>query len=69
MEQTIRLNPSDLTDVVCDECSHNTFKEVVFIKKVSALISPNGRESFVPVATFACSKCGHVNTAFKQEQR
>ena len=67
MEQQIRINPNDLTDVVCEECGHDTYREVVYIKKVSALMSPNGRESFIPVPTFACAKCGHVNSSFKQD--
>lgn len=57
----------DLTnalDVVCEECGCKTFREVAFIKKVSALVSPTGKEAVVPVGTFSCAACGHVNKEF-----
>jgi hypothetical protein len=52
------------TDVVCDSCGSRLFREVMLIKRVSALVSPNGKEMLAPVATFACAKCGHLNDAF-----
>lgn len=57
----------DLTnalDVACEQCGCKTFREVAFIKKVSALVSPTGKEAVVPVGTFSCSACGHVNKEF-----
>jgi len=57
----------DLTnalDIVCESCGCRTFKEVAFMKKVSPLVSPTGKEALVPVGTFACSACGHVNAEF-----
>ena len=35
------------------------------IVKISALLSPAGEESIIPVPTFACTKCGHVNEGLK----
>ena len=29
-------------------------------KKLSALVSPNGRESLIPIETFACIECGTI---------
>lgn len=55
---------SSALDVVCESCGSKQFREVAFIKKVSALISPTGKEMIVPVATFACAGCGHVNAEF-----
>lgn len=57
----------DLTnalDVFCEKCASRTFKEVALIKRVSALLSPSGKEMIVPVGTFACAQCGHINTEF-----
>lgn len=67
MEQTIRINPSDLQEVTCEECGSDLFREAVQIKKISALLSPTGKETFMPVPTFACVKCNHINVAFRQE--
>lgn len=67
MEQTIRVNPRDLQDVKCEECGCELFREAVQIKKLSALLSPTGKETFMPVPTFACVKCNHVNKDFRQD--
>ena len=45
----------------CDKCEGEVFKQVVFIKKMSALLSPNGKEILFPVQAFACDSCGHIN--------
>jgi|TARA_R100001509_G_C4777189_1_gene185088 uncharacterized Zn finger protein len=55
------MSPSDLPDVVCNECGNPTFRQVVLLKKVSAALSPSGNTSFLPMPVFECSNCGHVN--------
>ena len=63
-QQRMNVDLSNALDIVCEECGCKTFKEVAFVKKVSALVSPTGKEAIVPVGTFACSNCGHVNREF-----
>lgn len=63
-QSRINVDLSSALDVVCEECGCKTFSEVAFVKKVSALVSPTGKEAIVPVGTFACSSCGHVNREF-----
>ena len=53
------------TDIVCEQCDNMTFEEVLLMKKVSALVSPNGKEGIIPIPTFACVACGHVNQMFR----
>ena len=36
------------------------------MRKMSALVSPNGQETIIPMAVFACEKCGHVNSEFTE---
>ena len=52
------------TTLSCESCGSVKFREVAFIKRVSALVSPSGKEMVVPVGTFACADCGHVNSEF-----
>lgn len=52
-------------DIVCEQCNNLTFEEVLLMKKVSALVSPNGKEGIVPIPTFACVACGFVNEMFR----
>ena len=50
--------------IKCEACENQTFKQSLLLRKLSALVSPNGQETLVPVQVFACEKCGHVNTEF-----
>lgn len=56
---------SQATDITCENCGNLTFEEVMMLKKVSALVSPNGKEGIVPIPTFACVACGYVNKMFR----
>ncbi len=56
---------SNATDIVCENCGNLTFEEVLLMKKVSALVSPNGKEGIVPIPTFSCVACGYVNKMFR----
>ena len=64
MNQNINLDLSNVDNIKCDECDNETFVPAFIIKQVSALMSPTGKETLVPVQLFKCSKCGHVNEKF-----
>ena len=64
-EATQTIDVSQTTPVKCEKCENQTFKQTLLLRKVSALVSPNGQEQYVPVAVFACEKCGHVNKEFE----
>ena len=55
---------SKASTMKCEECDGITFKQSLMLHKMSALVSPNGQETIVPAAVFACEKCGHVNSEF-----
>ena len=55
---------SKATTMECEECKNQTFKQTLMLHKMSAIVSPNGQETIVPAAVFACEKCGHVNDEF-----
>ena len=63
---TKTVDISQTTPVKCDKCENQTFKNTLIIRKLSALASPNGQEQYIPVAVFACEKCGHVNAEFEK---
>ena len=62
MQQTIEIEKT--TPVKCEKCENQTFKQSLLLRKLSALVSPNGQETLVPVQVFACEKCGNVNSDF-----
>ena len=61
-----QIDISKTTPVKCEKCENQTFKQTLLIRKLSALMSPNGQETIVPMAVFACEKCGHVNAEFSE---
>jgi uncharacterized Zn finger protein len=62
LQQSIDM--SKATSIKCEKCEGSTFKQTLLISKMSALVSPNGQETIIPTAVFACEKCGHVNEDF-----
>ena len=61
----INVDFSQTTGLECDKCKNETFQETFYIRKLSALLSPTGEESLIPVPTFACAECGNVNEGFQ----
>ena len=56
------MSPAALLDspnVVC-ECGSKLFHEAIVLKKVSALISPTGKEELYPIPVYVCEKCGKI---------
>ena len=59
-----QIDISQTTPIKCEACENQTFKQSLLLRKLSALVSPNGQETLVPVQVFACEKCGNVNSEF-----
>ena len=55
------LSYSQTEGLVCEECGSTVFQPGFLLRKVSALVSPTGKETVVPVQVFACLSCNHVN--------
>ena len=65
------LDNVDLTHaktLQCEICECFGFKQTLMLKKLSALVSPTGQESIVPIQVFCCEGCGHVNKEFKDAE-
>ena len=61
----LNVDFSQTTAEVCEECGNDTFTQVYQIRALSALLSPTGQETKIPIQVFACAKCGHINKGFK----
>ena len=53
----VNINPGDLQTLACNNCSSEKFDQVFIIKKVSAIISPTGKQILLPIPVFECIKC------------
>ena len=63
-QQGLQVDFSQTTEVVCEKCGNTTFNHVFKVRKLSALLSPAGKETIIPINVFACNKCGHINDEF-----
>ena len=59
-----QIDISKTSVIKCEKCENQTFKQSLLLRKLSALASPDGQETIVPVQVFSCEKCGHVNSEF-----
>ena len=64
MNQNINIDLNNAENIVCEECDNETFEPAFVIKHISALVSPTGQDTMVPIQLFKCSKCNHVNERF-----
>ena len=60
----MKVDLSQTTAVSCEACKNDTFIPAFKMRKLSALLSPHGKETMVPMQVFACAKCGNINEAF-----
>jgi hypothetical protein len=58
------LNLKDSTAITCESCQNDKFTEVYLIRKVSKLLSGAANDTIMPIPTFQCSSCGHINKEF-----
>lgn len=65
MDQTkLNVDLSQATDLICAECGNKTFAPAFILKKISALLSPSGKETMVPIQIFDCTKCHTIPGEF-----
>jgi hypothetical protein len=67
MAQNMNVNISldKTTPLVCEECNNETFMQVTFLRKVSKFIAGTDQDALIPIPSFACLECSHVNEEFQ----
>ena len=56
----LQIDLSKAETIVCENCGNASFIQAFFLKKVSALVSPTGKEAIVPMQVFSCGNCGKI---------
>ena len=56
----VELDISKADTIQCQECGNASFIPAFFLKKISALMSPTGKEAIVPIQVYSCGSCGVV---------
>ena len=54
--------------IVCPKCGSKLFREALALKRISAIISPTGKEEYVPVPMYVCNNCGEVPDEYKKSR-
>lgn len=56
----VELDISKADTIQCEDCGNASFIPAFFLKKISALMSPTGKEAIVPIQVYTCGNCGVV---------
>ena len=56
----LQIDISKTHTIVCENCGKASFIQAFFLKKVSALVSPTGKEAVIPIQVFSCGNCGTI---------
>ena len=59
-EDGLQIDISKTDTIVCENCGNASFIQAFFLKKVSALVSPTGKEAIVPMQVFSCGNRGTI---------
>ena len=55
-----QIDIGDTETIVCEECGNASLIQSFFLKRISPLVSPTGKEAIVPIQVFACGNCGSI---------
>ena len=56
----VRVDLKDAETIKCKSCNNYLFITSFVLKRLSALVSPNGQEALVPVQVYSCGNRGQV---------
>ena len=59
-QKQVQIDISKADTITCDDCGNASFIQAFFLKKISALMSPTGKEAIVPMQVFSCGNCGSI---------
>ena len=59
-KQQPQIDLSDAETMPCQKCGNSIFIQGYVIKRISAIVSPTGKEMIAPVQVFNCGNCGEM---------
>jgi len=64
----LKVSLDKTVPIKCEECGSEAFQEAVMLRKVSKFLTGDAQDGVLPIATFVCAKCGHVNSEFMPKE-
>ena len=59
-KQQVQVDLKQADTIKCSDCGNYLFITSFILKRLSALVSPNGQEALIPVQVYSCGNCGKV---------
>jgi len=59
-QKKVQVDLKQADTINCSDCNNYLFITSFILKKLSALMSPNGQEALIPVQVYSCGNCGKV---------
>jgi len=59
-KQQVQVDLKQAETIKCNDCNNYLFITSFILKKLSAIVSPNGQEALIPVQVYSCGNCGKV---------
>jgi len=59
-EKKVQVDLKQADTIKCNDCNNYLFITSFILKKLSAIVSPNGQEALIPVQVYSCGNCGKV---------
>ena len=56
----VQVDLRDAETIKCSSCNNYLFITSFILKRLSAIVSPNGQEALIPVQVYSCGNCGQV---------
>ena len=56
----VQVDLNDAETMTCQKCDNKIFIQGYVIKRISAIVSPTGKEMIAPVQVFNCGNCGEM---------
>ena len=56
----VQVDLKQAETIKCNDCNNYLFITSFILKRLSALLSPNGQEALIPVQVYSCGNCGKV---------
>ena len=59
-KQQVQVDLEKAETMTCQKCGNSIFIQGYVIKRISAIVSPTGKEMIAPVQVFNCGNCGEI---------
>ena len=63
----VNVTMGDTDPFVCEDCGNAVFIPAVFLRRLSPIVSPTGKEAMIPIQVYSCGNCGKVPSTLMKE--